>query len=127
LGETDYHMALCLSRDIRGHLEELKEKRDEKVPIKCDFARDIEKYLSMKLEQMIVTLKELEASIDAHDPESILEHEPLIDALVDFLDQLIDAAERSHLSRPHGMRMQELMAWRESTSKLAQLLCQSIE
>ncbi len=127
MGDADYHMALYLCREIRRRLEELREERNAKAPGKREFAHDLELHLGMGLEQMIVNLKELEESLDAQDSESILEREPLIDSLVDFLDRTVDVAERSGSSRPHGMRIQELKAWRESTGRLAQILCQSIE
>jgi hypothetical protein len=127
LADAEYHMSIYLSREIRRRFEELKEDRNGKSAGNSEFVRNLQHRLGMGLDQMITVLNDLEESLDAQDSESILKQEPLIDALVDFLDREIDTAERSRSPKPHGIRIQELKAWRESTSRLAQLLCQSIE
>ena len=124
MGETDFHMALYLCREIKGHLEELDEEHEGKELAKNSIAQDLEGYLGMTLKQTIADLKSLEKSIEAQDAMSMLGFEDLIDALVDYLDRLIGATGRSEVAGPKGVRMLRLMACRESAGKLAQLLCQ---
>jgi len=124
LGETDFHMALYLCREIKGHLEELDEEHGGKEPAKNTITQDLEGYLGMTLKQTIADLKSLEKSIEAQDAVSMLGFEDLIDALVDYLDRLIGATGRSEVAGPKGVRMHRLKACRESAGKLAQLLCQ---
>jgi hypothetical protein len=117
-------MAQYLCREIRRHLEELKEEQQKGVPGDWATIQDLERHLLMKSEQMIATLKGLEASIEAQDVKSMLEYETFIDSLADYLDGAIDGAERSEVTGRSGARRQRLKAWRESAGKLAQLLCQ---
>jgi hypothetical protein len=124
LAETDFYTALYLCREIRRHLEELSEEREDKMPEKNEIIRGLEGYLGMKLEYTIAALRGLEKSIETQDSASMQEYETLIDALVDFLDRQIDAIERSMPARPRGMPMQRLKAMEQSAGKLAQLLCQ---
>ena len=124
MNETDFHMALYLCRDVKRHLEELDEEHEGREPGKITIAQDLEGHLGMTLKQTIADLKGLEKSIEAQDAVSMLGFEDLIDALVDFLDHLIDTTGRIGEAGPRGMRMHKLKACRESAGKLAQLLCQ---
>ena len=124
MGDTDFHMALYLCREVKRHLEELDEEHEGRKPAKNTFAQDLEGYLGMKLKQMITDLKGLELSIEARDPESMLVFEDSIDSLADYLDHLIDATEKNQVTGFRGGQISELKTWRESTGKLAQLLCQ---
>jgi hypothetical protein len=117
-------MALYLCREVKRHLEELDEEHEGKEPGKNTIAQDLEGHLGMKLKQMITDLKGLEKSIEAQDVASMLGFEDLIDALVDYLDHLIDATGRSAEAGPRGVRMHRHKAFKESAGKLAQLLCQ---
>jgi hypothetical protein len=117
-------MALYLCREILGHLEKLNAEKEEGVPGRNASVQDLEGHLYGTLDQIISDLKGLELSIEARDPESMLVYEDSIDSLVDYLDHLIDATERNQVTGLRGYRTSELKTWRESTGKLAQLLCQ---
>ena len=117
-------MALYLCREVKRHLEELDEEHEGREPAKNTIAQDFEGHLGMTSKQMITDLKCLEKSIEAHDPLSMLVFEDSIDTLIDYLNHLIESAERNDLTGLRGDRMLKLKSWRESTGKLAQLLCQ---
>ena len=120
----DFHMALYLCREILRHLEKLHEQKEQRGPGKRASFQDLEGHLRTTLEQIIIDLKGLETSIEARDPTSMREFEDSVDSLADYLDHLIDATERNQVPSIRGDRMLELKTWRESTGKLAQLLCQ---
>jgi hypothetical protein len=124
LDKTDFHTALYLSREIRMGLEELSEERDKGVTGKDSVVHDLEGRVAMTLPQIVADFESLETSIEAQDVESMLEHETLIDGLVDALDRSIEAVDRGEITGIRGGWMQRLKAWRESAGKLAQLLCQ---
>lgn len=124
MGETDFHMALYLCREIIRHLEMLNDEREGGAPVKSAIVQDLERHLCMNLEQVIAALKDLETSIEAQDAGSMLGFGDLIDNLVDYLDHLIDVAERSEPTGLRNVQLKRLKAWRGSSGKLAQLLCQ---
>ena len=121
----DFHTALYHCREIEKHFEELSEGAKAMVPKKCVIVLDQEVRYCMDSDQILVALRELETSIEAQDAESMLRFEDMVDALVDCFDRLITDSEKSGVTGQRGTR--KLRAQRESTGKLAQLLCQSSE
>jgi hypothetical protein len=121
----DFHTALYHCREIEKHFEELNDEPKEKAHRKSLNTLTCEEHLCMEPEQIQASLRELERSIEARDDDKILGFEDMIDGLVDYFDCLIIASERNDSAKQLETRIKKLKAWRESTGKLAQLLCQS--
>lgn len=120
----DFHTALYHCREIEKHFEELNEAPKDKAHRKNIITLGCEECISIDSEQILESLRELERSIEVHDADAILGFEDLVDALVDYFDRLIIAYEKND-AKLHDTRIMKLKAWRESTGRLAQLICQS--
>jgi hypothetical protein len=121
----DFHTALYHCREIEKHFEEMNEEPKNTTHRKSPITRECQERLCMDSAQILAALKELDKSIEVQDDDAILRFEDLIDALVDYFDCLIIASESSDVAKQQGTRIRKLKALRESTGKLAQLLCQS--
>lgn len=121
----DFHTALYHCREIEKHFEEMNEEPKDTTHGKSPIILECQKRLCMDSAQILAALRELDKSIEVQDDDSILRFEDLIDALVDYFDCLIVASERSDVATHQGTRIRKLKAWRESTGRLAQMLCQS--